>query len=405
MFRSIKTSIIAVSVVLLVELATYCYLVNFRQNNKTNSLSVTKNVYQLPIPTSVIKPGVIAKANFESVFSWIDSQKSPKGLYYWEEIERSNNTKDDKIESTWSTLPILLARYYYWQETGGDEQLKAIETDLDTLGNFELVPLLQNNVWNCKTMYLLSADPKIPQRIKDKATKVCIQGLTYVKEISSKASLERYDETYLFKPKESYTDAFMKTAAPTGIKQDEMEIAEQNFGILASHVSDLVARYQWYNEDKYLNYAKGTFGVAVNQFFSLRSNEYVGGACTLAVGAVDLYNTTKDENYLSFYKTLINDQKVTGCGSSNNKCRRSLYDKAMCGIALGEGNKIIKGNSEAINKIKDNILTENYDAVGFPGYYQGRGVFYRKFIIGGEKADYFYNLRDNALAVTLLLHF
>jgi hypothetical protein len=378
-----------------------------KKNPETSSKTSPTTYAKVPIPTSVKFPSgdlikynsqyiQYAKANLDA----ISKLRDDKGRYYGFLIKLANGTKQPPAIDNRSILGITQGRYQYYLATGNREELQTLSNDLEMYANPSLVPVLQNNLWNCKIMYAIWEDNSLPQSFRDKARQICLRGTYQVEEMteipSLKAEKQNKNITNI-----DFNNIFLNNPVPP--PSDKLKNENDKMIEYAGFASDFTYKYLWDKKDNDLTNAQSLFALALKKYSLVKTLDFVHGQCVLGISAVDLYFRTENNNYLDFAKNLYDKSRLGFC-LSDATCKDNLFDKATCGYFTNNLYNVTQDEKYLKTKtiLIQSIVNSHFDYQGLPGNLEGDRLFYQKVIYPDLKKDIIKNIRDNGLVVGLL---
>lgn len=331
------------------------------------------------------------------VLKWLDQMKSPDGHYYLNLYSSSSQGQvlgpvDKRI-----SLYVIWARLAYWKKTGDQAVLSQLEADLDTLLDNVKTPRLQPDMWSCRILADIWQEANIPQTTKDKAKAVCQKA----KPKDAKLILSQLDQKRTFDPDQEKSklntidinNPIPDTAANPNYEEINVwNDARFNFNSSAVGTSDNVGKYMMNNNQDNLQLAKLLFTYITDDYQSKRALRSVldknnPDKCLWGMSAADLYQATKENQYLSFAQNLL-DKEISGPLSAGQS---SLFSKTICSLSASELYKVSPDakyqNFET--SLLQNMIANNFDSTN--------NYFFSK---NGDNIE--AEIKTNALLVKIL---
>ncbi|MDO5561408.1 MAG: hypothetical protein Q4G02_01385 [bacterium] len=170
-------------IIAIIILAGVILLIQFmRQRAMDNTSSNLEATTPSTIETTAeetIKANNLKQAKFILNFLW--TQRNEFGLYAIASDckERNDLTSCAPTDDTWRwSLPVMWARFKYYEATADQEELSRLQTDLDNMVTNVLnsdARFLQVGAYNCAFMQELANSKLLNDDIKAKATQICFQ--------------------------------------------------------------------------------------------------------------------------------------------------------------------------------------------------------------------------------------
>jgi len=353
----------------------------------------------VPSPAPTTKP-VVTLSNIEiagKVLKWLDQMKSPDGHYQLNLYSSSSQSQIFGSVDHRISLYVIWARLAYWKKTGDQAVLSQLEADLDTLLDSAKTPILQAEMWSCRISADIWQETNIPQSTKDKAKAVCQKA----KPKDAKIILSKLDQTKTFDPDQEKSklntidinNPIPATAAnPNDQEFKNWDDARLYFNSSVVSTSDFVGKYLMDNNQDNLQVAKLLFTYITDDYQSKRALRSVldknyPDKCLWGIAAADLYQATKENQYLSFAQNLL-DKEISGPLSAGQS---SLFSKTICSLSASELYKVSPDakyqNFET--SLLQNMIANNFDSTN--------NYFFSK---NGDNIE--AEIKTNALLVKIL---
>ena len=95
----------------------------------------------------------------ESALAWLNEQRDSRGVYIGGYRCLMEGECYDQQTDTRAGFSAIWGRFKHYQETKDENDLSIINKDISLYSNESIVPIIQNDFWNCKLMYeLLQSD-------------------------------------------------------------------------------------------------------------------------------------------------------------------------------------------------------------------------------------------------------
>ncbi len=371
----------------------------YEENNVSYRCMGNNNTWFPPLPVATTKPPVTL-SNIEiagKVLIWLDQMKSPDGHYYLNLYSSPSQGQVLGAVDKRISLYVIWARLAYWKKTGDQAVLSQLEADLDTLLDNVKTPRLQPDMWSCRISADIWQEANIPQATKDKAKAVCQKA----KPKDAKTILSKLDQTRTFDPGQSQSrintidtnNPIPDTAAnPNNDEINSWNEARFEFDSSAVGISDNAGKYLMDNNPDNLQLAKLLFTYITDDYESKRALRSVldknnPDKCLWGMSAADLYQATKENQYLGFSQNLL-DKEISGPLSAG---KSSLFSKTICSLSASELYKVSPDakyqNFET--SLLQNMIADHFDSTN--NYF---------FTNNGDNIE--AEIRTNALLVKIL---
>ncbi len=289
-------------------------------------------------------------------------------------------------------LYAVWARFKSYEANGDPITLAVLQKDLGTYSDMKSISAIQPQLWSFKLMYEVWKSPLITFEQKEKLRLIFdrIQHnpevITPVETVAnSKGAISEINIPLMQKGK---------------YNEDDGAVIPNKLNIYAAFGSEYIYTYLFAKEnamdnpDQYLLTARGLFNNGVRSYikYGLTGDDDVA---LLGVTALDMYNLTKNKQYLDF-AAFIYDKHIAGLACEKmDSCATALYfTQALNKQSPDQGQ---------ISKIKDTIDTlyqNKFDFEGTDSYQLGVGAFYD--LTMELKKNTLYNLMPNSLIVGVL---
>ena len=307
-----------------------------------------------------------------SVLAWVLKQQDNNGKYYFGEncttktsCERQSDNRVG-IQATWGV--------YKAYEKSKEPRLKeSISKSLNAYTDESVVPIIQNNFWNCKLMYELQLSNSFNDQEKEKIRNICF--------FSQHVPLEESEYTppsveELIRTTKTTMERTMNKSISTFGESISQSLRNEYFINQATASSDYVYKYLMAKEEIDYQYAYVYFNKALKTYNS-KNSEIKLLSPLLGIASLDLYDINKNETYLDFAKFINNENIKSECDSID-QCVNNIY-------LLKELSKRTKDQSYNDNATKLlSYMTDKYfDSKGYAEkfnkesyYFQGTNAIY-----------------------------
>lgn len=333
-------------------------------------------------PTKTLIKKIENKEIINTVFSWIKNQKNSDNSYKFGLICSSFNqcqipAKDDRVALM--ALRAYFKHYQAYKDPGDIVQIDSILNNYTYWGDYKVPFYFQNEFWNCKWTAEISKADFLTEGQKKMAKNICLG------------------------PNNSYYPPLDESNG-----NPKIDLAE-NFVRFSCFASDYSSRFLLDQDRSSIELAKGYFNQAVSFWSQQPAEKYLFGKCLLGIAALDIFNITKDNQYLDFAKQFMEKEKIRDVCFYDGKsklyssyCADSAFEKSTCALfaqQLFGTTKEEKYNTIA-NDLVNGLVLLNFDGEGYPRAVNNFKAFYSK---SGENT-LFYETRDNVLALEALLN-
>ena len=239
----------------------------------------------------------------KKTLDWLDNQKDERGFYY-SSIGCSSDFKCNNPELAGTSghegMPVLWARFKYYQQTKDLNELEKLKIDINNYVKGVETMEVQNDFWNCKLMYELWSSDVFDNDTKENIDKLCWTS-TYLdnSDIESFAAINKEGKWLRTFTKVKNVAPEITLTDPSNIEienlKDDMVLKHADY--YASYISDFVARYEWKNNQDDLSLAKSTFNRVVSAYYSYKTELTSSGMCAFGVSSMRVDNKERRELY------------------------------------------------------------------------------------------------------------
>ena len=333
-------------------------------------------------PTKTLIKKIENKEIIDAVFSWIKNQKNSDNSYKFGLICSSFNqcqipAKDDRVALT--ALRAYFKHYQAYKDPNDIVQIDLILNNYTYWGDYKVPFYFQNEFWNCKWTAEISKADFLTEGQKKMAKNICLGSnnsyyppLEEAKEVSGSQKMEKFARFSCF-------------------------------------ASDYSSRFLLDQNRSSIELAKGYFNHAVSYWKEQPAEKYLFGKCLLGIAALDIFNITKENQYLDFAKQFMEKEKIRDVCFYDGKskfyssyCADSAFEKSTCALFAQQLFSITKEDkyNTIANDLVNGLVLLNFDGEGYPRGINNFKAFYSK---SGEDT-LFYETRDNVLALEALLN-
>lgn len=289
-----------VVIVLIGEVIYYYFFLKYGSKELSESLKVSQ-IVEKESELEEKKSGFENNRELGSmILSWLDKQKSNSGIYYFlvkcsltDQIENCVPAEDNRagIRVIWAKFQSLKSNF----ELSKKEDLLR---DIEIYASKDKIPVLQNDLWNCKLMFDLWNSDLFSKEEKDKIEQICWRGGYYhppdlmkrMKGLEVMGEIKDIDFTLVSKGEYVFETKISE--------EDKSKEIEYSF-----YPSEFVTRYLWHKDINQLKKAKFYFNKAVQLYFFSPSS--FSNSCLLGISALDLYKVNQNSDYLNFAKSFL----------------------------------------------------------------------------------------------------
>ncbi|HUV46986.1 MAG TPA: hypothetical protein VMW29_02520 [Candidatus Bathyarchaeia archaeon] len=330
------------------------------------------------------------------VLSWLDDQRDSRGVYiYGYRCVLEGDCGKQEL-SNQAGLTAIWGRFKYYEKAQSPSDLIIINKDLGLYSDENIVGAIQNNFWNCKLMYEMWQSNLFSQPQKDKIKKICDRGSYYSPEGLN--SFDKVDFKTLLQQKPESTNSFQ------GLSSQGMKLVEY-----AAFASDFASKYAWEKDNDDLDKARLYFNGGVKLWSQEPKGSYVEGRCVLGVAALDLYEVTKEQDYLDFSQDFLEKEKISELATTSTAgtvtyFHNSLFEQATCGLFLKKLAVLAADEKyrETNNTLLGNLLSRLFTIPEYKNGTEGKGAFSTKTELSGQTLIE-RSVRENGLMVGLLV--
>ncbi|NTU72865.1 hypothetical protein HGB07_01675 [Candidatus Roizmanbacteria bacterium] len=331
------------------------------QNTNTSQNPLPKTaITTKPMPT-VVKTVPLSETSI-GILSWLDSMKNSAGVYYGS-YQCTAKTCEKPVVSYTAGIAAIWGEFQQFSKTKQSSLSQRILKDLATYNNKTSVPTLQNDFWHCKFLYDIASSATSTAEMKMAAKNLCDRAQYHPADVTDIAKLTVHT---LNAPDVS---SLLKKGV---IMDSEITANSENFDRYSAYASDFIAKYLWTGDEQYRNTAYVYYRKAVQVYSTMKEKASVYSILLFANTSVDMYKTTKSDQYkqLALMLKTKYDQKA---------CVR-IED---CSMLAYLDNELYKVTQDQIYRTQaktviGGLANQIFDADTYSGELQGKKA-YRSF--------------------------
>lgn len=253
------------------------------------------------------------------------------------------------------TFPVIWSMYHYYLKTKKQSILNDIKEIILSFSNTQTQP----NFWHCRVLYDLYQSNDFSPSEKEKIKTLCLDGVNFdlpvIEPFIEKSRPESFNAQQIINKINDINQG--------KVISDQINIKDEwDFIIYSANISNFVYRYYWFKEPRDLQTARTYFDHAL-AYYQNNQEQYLSGLPIMIIGALDLYEATKNPEYLTLAKYLYqkNLEKETVFKNKLNQITFfMLLEKKMYDVTKEE-----KYNSLLSSHIKFVYDSYYHDKKGF----------------------------------------
>lgn len=343
------------------------------QGSNTIRDSIKQNNNQGTIDKIV--PVNIAAARI--ALDWTDKQRGDQGRYNSALLCDKNNKCDVPTIDNRVGLAVAWGRFKYYLQTKDPQDLIILQKDIDILDNSQITEVIQNDFWNCKFMYEMYNGTDLIQTTKDKIKNICLKSSNYP---LTEMNLEDPSNIVV----EDNGANIDKVIKGQRLAHDPMTDSTV-FTSYATSASDKAIKYIWNRNIMDLKASQIYFNKAL-ALYSTDKTQIGDESSLLGVAAVDLFNATKNNKYLSFAYVIYKDNSQRLCATQNGCIGIMALSNDLYNLV-----KDIKYKNFEVQTI-GYLIDNKFDQKLRTGFVNDQSAFY--YLNNGK---YIYSVRNNGI--------
>lgn len=247
---------------------------------------------------------------------WIDKQRGSDGWYI---LERGCDFKTKTCDVVWNNeegnkdgLIATWARFNFYNQTKDPKDLEIVKSDINKF--YEKYPNgVDNALWICKITYEMWQSKLFDQETKDKLEKICFNSQFPTPEEVKERLKNKSKDMENFKIKNEIWNNWL-----------DYVLVLRSFDVSYGYVSDMVAKYEWKKDKKYLTLANDYVRV-LDDSYKKDVDMSANNSCLLGLSVVDLQQEMKGGEYNMDWT-----RKLFSIMNDDNDRRK--YQTVVCGL-------------------------------------------------------------------------